>query len=417
MVADMAGKILSLKCVNCGEIYKPDENLNFCKRCGSILEFQLNYDYISSKLSKDRLKLRDFNMWRYWELIPIEDKSYIISLGEGGTPLIKSRRIGKLMGLKNLYFKLDFLNPTGSFKDRGASAAASRALELKVSAMVGFSTGNAGVAQAAYSAAAGIKSIVFVPKSASLEKIASMMIYGTKVFVVDGTFDDAGRIARKVASRMGWMYNGGVINPIRQEGKKTLAFEVCEQLNWSPPDWYIQSVGVGTAAIGAYKGFRELLFFGWISKIPRIACVQAEGCAPMAKAFKTGSSRIIPVNNPKTIASAIAVGNPAGWPLLRKAVIESDGLIEAVSDEAILDAYKKLAKLEGIYAEPAGAAPLALTVKLRDQGLLDKDDVVVCVISGIGLKDTGVTLKMVGKPINIPVDVDEALKVLSSNRF
>lgn len=413
MVVAALSRIISQKCIKCGTEFPPNELINFCSKCGSVVEFQLDYDYIASRVSKSKLQLRDFNMWRYREFIPIEDFSHIVTLSEGGTPLIKSRRLGELLGLRNLYLKLDFLNPTGSFKDRGASAAASRAVELKISTMVGFSTGNAGVAQAAYAAAAGLNSIVFVPNTASVEKIASMMIYGSKVVVVNGTFDDAGRIAREVSYKMGWMYNGGVINPIRHEGKKTLAYEICEQLNWRAPDWYVQSVGVGTAAIGAHKGFRELLNLGWIESDARIGCVQAEGCAPMARAFKAGLEEISPVTNPSTIASAIAVGNPAGWPLLRRAVLESGGTIEAVSDDEIINAYKLLAKTEGIYAEPAGAAPIAFVKKLKEEGSIDSDELIVCVISGVGLKDTKTTIKVVGEPIRIEADVESAINLFS----
>jgi len=406
-------RVICQKCIKCGAEYPPTEMINFCRKCGSVVEFQLNYDAIASKINKGKLQLREFNMWRYREFIPIMDFSKIVSIGEGGTPLIRSEHLGRILGLRNLYLKLDYLNPTGSFKDRGASAAASRALELKISTIVGFSTGNAGVAQAAYAAAANLNSVVFVPKTASVEKIASMMIYGTKVVVVDGTFDDAGRIAREVAYKMGWMFNGGVINPIRQEGKKTIAYEICEQLNWMAPDWYIQAVGVGTCAIGAHKGFTELMNLNWISGKVKIGCVQAEGCAPMARAFKAGSETIEPITEPKTVASAIAVGNPAGWPLLRKAVLESGGVIEAVSDDEILNAYRMLAKYEGIFAEPAGAAPIALVKKLVDEGAIDSSEVVVCVISGIGLKDTKIALEVVGEPLRIRADVSEALNVAS----
>lgn len=411
------GRVVSQKCIRCGEEFPPSKLINFCDKCGSVVEFQLDYDCIASMITKGKLQLRDFNMWRYREFIPIEDFSHIVTLSEGGTPLIKSRRLGELLGLKNLYLKLDFLNPTGSFKDRGASAAASRAVELKISTMVGFSTGNAGVAQAAYAAAAGLNSIVFVPKTASVEKIASMMIYGSKVVVVNGTFDDAGRIAREVAYKMGWMYNGGVINPIRHEGKKTLAYEICEQLDWNAPDWYVQSVGVGTAAIGAHKGFKELLNLGWIKRNVKIGCVQAEGCAPMAKAFKAGLREISPVTNPSTIASAIAVGNPAGWPLLRRAVLESGGTIEAVSDKEIINAYKLLARVEGIYAEPAGAAPIAFVKKLRENGIIDSDELIVCIISGVGLKDTKITVKVVGEPIQIEADVESAINLFKKTFY
>lgn len=408
----MVSKINSLKCVKCGSEFNPYLNINFCLNCGSILEFQLNYDYIKSIISKAKVSIRDFNMWRYREFIPIENYSCIVSMGEGWTPLIKSKRLGSILGLKNLFLKLEYLNPTGSFKDRGSSAAVSRALELKVPGMVGFSTGNAGIAQAAYCALANIGSIVFAPKYASREKIASIMIYGSKVFLVDGTFDDAGRIARVVAEKLGWIYNGGVINPIRQEGKKTLAYEICEQLGWIAPDWYIQSVGMGTAAIGAFKGFKEMIDFDWINSMPRIACVQAEGCAPMVKAFKSNSEVIEVVKEPKTIASAIAVGNPAGWPLLYRALKECNGIIEAVSDNEIIEAYKAIAKFEGIYAEPAAAAPLALIKKLREAGVIDANELIICVISGFGLKDVSTTLSVVEKPIEVSTNIDEVLSKL-----
>ncbi|MEM0084320.1 MAG: threonine synthase [Candidatus Methanomethylicia archaeon] len=408
----MVSKIKSLKCVKCGSEFDPYLNINFCLNCGSILEFQLNYDYIKSIVSKAKISIRDFNMWRYREFIPIENYSCIVSMGEGWTPLIRSRRLGSILGLKNLFLKLEYLNPTGSFKDRGSSAAVSRALELKAPGMVGFSTGNAGVAQAAYCALANIESIVFAPKYASREKIASIMIYGSRVFLVNGTFDDASRIARIVAEKLGWIYNGGVINPIRQEGKKTLAYEICEQLGWKAPDWYIQSVGMGTAAIGAFKGFKEMVDFDWINGMPRMACVQAEGCAPMVKAFKANSEVIEVVKEPKTIASAIAVGNPAGWPLLYRALKECNGIVEAVSDDEIIEAYKAIAKFEGIYAEPAAAAPLALVKKLREFDVIDANDLIVCVISGFGLKDVSTTLSVVEKPIEVSIDIDEVLSKL-----
>lgn len=409
----MSRKIISLKCVKCGFEHNPNLSINFCSKCGSIIEFNLNYEYIKSIASKAKILIRDFNMWRYREFIPIEDSSCIVSMGEGWTPLIKSKRIGSLLKLRNLYFKLESLNPTGSFKDRGASAAVSRALELRIPGMVGFSTGNAGVSQAAYCALAGINSIVFAPKYASREKVASIMVYGSKVFLIDGTFDDAKIIAKIVAEKLGWIFNGGVLNPIRQEGKKTLAYEICEQLGWTSPDWYFQSVGMGTAAIGAFKGFKEFLAFDWVNRIPRIACVQAEGCAPIVKAFKLNSEVIEVIKEPKTIASAIAVGDPVGWPLLHRALKECNGVAEAVSDDEILEAYKMLARFEGIYAEPAAAAPLALIKRFKDSGYLDSDEIIVCIISGFGLKDVSTTISVVGEPTIIPKNIDYTLKLLN----
>ena len=399
-----------MKCIKCGTEYPSDEILSFCEKCGSSLDYILDYDIIADIVNKELLARRPFNMWRYKEFLPVVDESKIVSIGEGGTPLIRSEKLAEKLGLKFLYLKLDCCNPTGSFKDRGASAAISRALELGVKTIVGYSTGNAGVAQAAYAARAGLKSIIFVHKTASLGKLVQAMLHGSLVVRVDGTFEDAANLAKQCSKEFGWMFNGGVVNPARHHGKKTIAYEICEQLSWNVPDMYIQSVGVGTAAIGAYKGFKEFYDLGWINEIPRIVCVQAEGCAPMVDAFKNNREEVVPVKDPKTVASAIAVGNPAGWPLLRKAVLETNGIVDSVSDDEILKAEKLLAKLEGIFAEPAAAAPIALLKNLRENGEIDKDTRVVCMISGHGLKALKTVTELVGEIPQIPPVFEEFKK-------
>ena len=399
-----------MKCIKCGTEYPSDEILSFCEKCGSSLDYILDYDIIADIVNKELLARRPFNMWRYKEFLPVVDESKIVSIGEGGTPLIRSEKLAEKLGLKFLYLKLDCCNPTGSFKDRGASAAISRALELGVKTIVGYSTGNAGVAQAAYAARAGLESVIFVHKTASLGKLVQAMLHGSLVVRVDGTFEDAANLAKQCSKEFGWMFNGGVVNPARHHGKKTIAYEICEQLSWNVPDMYIQSVGVGTAAIGAYKGFKEFYDLGWINEIPRIVCVQAEGCAPMVDAFKNNREEVVPVKDPKTVASAIAVGNPAGWPLLRKAVLETDGIVDSVSDDEILKAEKLLAKLEGIFAEPAAAAPIALLKNLRENGEIDKDTRVVCMISGHGLKALKTVTELVGEIPQIPPVFEEFKK-------
>ena len=403
-------RILCLKCIKCGTEYPSDEILSFCEKCGSSLDYILDYDIIADIVNKELLARRPFNMWRYKEFLPVVDESKIVSIGEGGTPLIRSEKLAEKLGLKFLYLKLDCCNPTGSFKDRGASAAISRALELGVKTIVGYSTGNAGVAQAAYAARAGLESVIFVHKTASLGKLVQAMLHGSLVVRVDGTFEDAANLAKQCSKEFGWMFNGGVVNPARHHGKKTIAYEICEQLSWNVPDMYIQSVGVGTAAIGAYKGFKEFYDLGWINEIPRIVCVQAEGCAPMVDAFKNNREEVVPVKDPKTVASAIAVGNPAGWPLLRKAVLETNGIVDSVSDDEILEAEKLLAKLEGIFAEPAAAAPIALLKNLRENGEIDKDTRVVCMISGHGLKALKTVTELVGEIPQIPPVFEEFKK-------
>ncbi|MHA1582158.1 MAG: threonine synthase [Candidatus Baldrarchaeia archaeon] len=409
-------RILCLKCIKCGTEYPSDKILSFCEKCGSSLDYILDYDVIADIVNKELLARRPFNMWRYKEFLPVVDESKIVSIGEGGTPLIRSEKLAERLGLKFLYLKLDCCNPTGSFKDRGASAAISRALELGVKTIVGYSTGNAGVAQAAYAARAGLESVIFVHKTASLGKLVQAMLHGSLVVRVDGTFEDAANLAKQCSKEFGWMFNGGVVNPARHHGKKTIAYEICEQLNWNVPDMYIQSVGVGTAAIGAYKGFKEFYDLGWINEIPRIVCVQAEGCAPMVDAFKNNREEVVPVKDPKTVASAIAVGNPAGWPLLRKAVLETNGIVDSVSDDEILEAERLLAKLEGIFAEPAAAAPIALLKNLRENGEIDKDTRVVCMISGHGLKALKTATELVGEIPRIP-PVFEEFKKYYKKRF
>ncbi len=395
-----------ITCTNCGEKYGLEFKSGLCGSCGNPLEFRFDYEKLKESLDIENLAGRPKTIWRYFEFFPIENLGKVVSLGEGYTPLIKARRLGLEIGLKNLYLKLDCFNPTGSFKDRGESVALSRAVELGLKGVVGFSTGNAGVSQAAYAAKAGLKSYIFVPETVTHEKIYSMAVYGSKVFIVKGTFEDAFHIALKVSRERGYLLNGGILNPTRLEGKKSIAYEIYEQLNRSVPDWYVQAVGVGTAAIATWKGFKELVEIGWTDLIPRIGAVQAEGCAPMAKAFETGSREIAPVEKPTTIASSIAVTKPLGWPLLRKAIRETGGTVKAVSDHEILKAERELATLEGVWAEPAASAPLALIKRGLNEGLIDKDETVVLMVSGTGLKDIKAAEKLANKPIQISNELD-----------
>ena len=397
---------VKLKCCVCGSEYEvtAPSAVGPCRACGDIVDFV--YDYGSVSLRKELRPVP--SMWRYEALLPLNSK-YAVSIGEGFTPLLKAERLGRELGLDALYLKLDSLNPTGSFKDRGASLTVSMFRLLGVKGLLTFSTGNAGVAQAAYCSAAGMNSVVLVPEVASREKIVQMLAYGSKVVMVKGTYDDCRRLAVEACDRLGYVLNGGLLTPTRHEGKKTLAFEVAEGLGWRVPDFYVQAVGLGTGFYAAYKGFMELVYTGEAEAIPKMVLVQAEGAAPVARSYLSGSSVLMPVSSPRTVASAIAVGSTPGYWLLKKALDDSGGTPVIVDDNDILKAVRMLASLEGVLAEPAGAAPIAGIARLREDGFIDRDDLVVAVITGHGLKDAKALLQVSGEPKMVNASLDEVV--------
>ena len=340
---------------------------------------------------------------RYRERLPVGPATPEIDLQEGSTPLVPSRNIGRALGLQNLYFKYEGLNPTGSFKDRGMVVAVAKALEAGSRVLMCASTGNTSASMAAYAARAGVRAIVVVPSGEiAMNKLSQALMYGAKVIALKGTFDTALETVRDLTSR----YNVALmnsVNPNRLEGQKTAAFEIVDVLG-DAPDYLILPVGNAGNITAYWKGFREYHAAGLSTRLPRMVGAQAEGAAPIVNGH--------PVAQPKTVASAIRIGNPASWEGATSARDESGGMIAAVTDTEILSAQVQLASSEGLFAEPASAAPLALLFRLVREGKIAKDAITVVVLTGTGLKDPDAALKNVEPPIELDGDARTLAKVL-----
>ena len=330
-------------------------------------------------------------MWKYRELLPVEKEECIVSLAEGGTGLHHCKRLGRKLGLKKLYVKNEGENPTGSFKDRGMTVAISKARELGKKKVLCASTGNTAASLAAYSARAGMECIVLMPKGkVAGGKMLQVIMHGAKLIQVRGDFDQALEMAMELADKRREFYLMNSINPFRLEGQKTLAFEILHQLGERCPDVVLLPVGNGGNISAAWKGFSEFQQLKIVRDRPRMMGIQAEKAAPIARAVKSRQSKVRPIHNPQTIATAIRIGSPASWPKVLRAIRESKGTAETVTDRQILAAQKELATLEGIFVEPASAASIAGLKKLSEDGRVDPSETVVCVTTGHGLKDPSV---------------------------
>jgi len=338
---------------------------------------------------------------RYKQYLPVTEKTPIITLNEGNTPLIKSIYLSSLIGKScdvEVYLKYEGMNPTGSFKDRGMTVAVSKAVEDGVKAVICASTGNTSASASAYAVRAGIKCIVLIPEgSIALGKLAQALIHGAQVISVKGNFDDALRLAREITDKEPITLVNS-INPYRIEGQKTAAFEICDVLGQAP-DYHAIPVGNAGNIVAYWKGYKVYKKLGKIADLPKMIGFQAEGAAPIVKGHV--------IKNPKTIATAIKIGNPASWKKAEEARDESGGLIEAVTDKEILSAYKLLATKEGIFVEPASAASVAGVLKKAKQGYFDKsrNAKIVCVLTGHGLKDPDRAIKCIAKPKVVPAKV------------
>lgn len=345
---------------------------------------------------------------RYKEYLPVSEKTPVVTLNEGNTPLIHSRFLSEKMGAgTEVYLKYEGLNPTASFKDRGMTMAVSKALEEGKSAVICASTGNTSASAAAYAARAGIKCIVLIPKGAiALGKLAQALIHGAQVIAVNGNFDDAFNLVKEIADKYPIQLVNS-INPYRIEGQKTGAFEICDQLEGKAPDFHAIPVGNAGNITAYWKGYREYKEKGKIQRLPKMLGFQAEGAAPIVR----GSV----VAQPETIATAIRIGNPASWQRAEAARDESGGLIEAVSDEEILRAYKLLADREGVFVEPASAASVAGVLKLGERGYFKnaKNSSIVCILTGHGLKDPDCAIKSIKPPKVLPARLIPIIKALS----
>ncbi len=379
------GNIRSLKCRECGKEYEPQFRY-VCEECFGPLDVM----YREISVNRHTFESREKTYWRYHELLPIADKNNIVSLNAGLTPLQRADRLGEKLGLSEVYVKNDSVNPTFSFKDRPAGVAVSRAKETKLKAVGCASTGNLASATAAHAAKAGLPCYIFAPSDIEHVKIAQALSYGAEFVAVEGTYDDANRVASIIGDSKGY----GIVNinmrPYYVEGSKTLAYEVAEQLGWQVPDRLIIPVGSGAMLNAICKGFEELHALGLVDSVKhlKIIAAQPHGCAPIVDAFKRGSEEVIPVEKPDTIAKSLAIGDPGDGMYVLKRLKQYNGLAEEVNDEEIVDGILLLSRTEGIFTEPAGGVSVAVMKKLVEQGEIQKDEKIVCYVTGNGLKTT-----------------------------
>jgi threonine synthase len=392
----------SLQCRECKKEY--DSTFRYvCDECFGPLD--VKYDF--SPISKNTFIDREHTYWRYFELLPIQNKANIVSIDAGMTPLVRAEKLGKKLGLNNLYIKNDSVNPTFSFKDRPAGVAVSKAKEFGLSAVGCASTGNLASATAAHAAKGGFPCYVFAPSDIEHAKIAQALAYGSKFIAVDGTYDDANRIAAQIGDSKGI----GIVNINMRsyyvEGSKTLAYEVAEQLGWQVPDQLIVPVGSGAMLNAICKGFEELQSVSLLKDVSgiHVHAAQPHGCAPIVDAFKKNSSEVIPVENPDTIAKSLAIGDPGDGRYVLKRLKQYSGYAEESNNQEILNAILLLAQTEGIFTEPAGGVSVAVLKKMVEDGKIDKNDTTICYVTGNGLKATESLMDVLVKPEVMQADL------------
>lgn len=398
-----------LQCRECKKEFEPTFKY-ICDDCFGPLD--VKYDFPS--ISKNDFLAREKTYWRYFEMLPILDKSNIVSIDSGFTPLTRADKLGEKLGLKNLYIKNDSVNPTFSFKDRPAGVAVSKAKEFGMSAVGCASTGNLASATAAHAAKGGFPCHIFAPSDIEMAKITQALAYGANFIAVDGTYDDANRIASQIGDQKGI----GVVNINMRtyyvEGSKTLAFETAEQLGWKAPDHVVIPVGSGAMLNANCKGFEELKQVSLIGDISNlhIHAAQGQGCAPVVEAFKKKSNDVRPVENPDTIAKSLAIGDPGDGRYVLKRLKQYGGIAEESSDREILEAILLLAKTEGIFTEPAGGVSVSVLQKMVEAGQIDSDETVVCYVTGNGLKATDAIMEILEKPEIMKADVGKISAVI-----
>jgi len=381
--------VTHLECSKCGERHEADQIQTVCRKCGKPLFVRYDLEKVREAMTKRELVGRVSSMWRYFELMPVRERGNIVSLGEGWTPLTKASRLGGVVGVEDLWIKDEGIIPTGSFKARGLSAAISKAKELGIRSVAMPSAGNAAGAMAAYGARAGMEVYVFMPEDAPKVNAVESEVVGAKVVLVRGLISDAGKLVREGNKEMGWFNVATLGEPYRVEGKKTMGLEVAEQLDWNLPDVIIYPTGGGTGIIGMWKVFDELEEMGWIgSERPRMVSVQAEGCSPIPKAYEEGKEESEFFENASTIATGLRVPKALGDFLILRAVRESEGTALAVTDEEIMADVGLMARNEGLFPCPEGAATLSALRHMIADGEVDRDERVVLFNTGSGLKYT-----------------------------
>ncbi|HNT76239.1 MAG TPA: threonine synthase [Anaerolineae bacterium] len=395
--------VLGLRCTICGAEYAVDDVSYVCPRHGDdgILDVMYDYDALRQHISPASIAQTstDAGIWRYKPLLPVQADSPVPPLRVGWTPLYAAPRLAERLGLHHVWVKDDGVNPTASFKDRASALAVVKAREAGAQIVTTASTGNAAAALAGLAASMSLQAVIFVPKTAPPAKIAQHLIYGARVLLVDGTYDDAFELTLKVAKEFGWYNRNTAYNPYMSEGKKTAAYEICEQMGWRAPDRVFVPVGDGCIIGGIYKGFRDLLALGWIDAMPKIMGIQAEGSSALVDAWERDLAGWEMTPQPaNTLADSISAGLPRDRIKALAAVRETDGAYLRVSDQEILDAIPVIARNTGVFSEPAAATAYAGLVKAVEKGLVDPAERIVVLLTGSGLKDIGNAMKTVPQP-------------------
>ncbi len=405
----MSSCMYRLVCVHCATAYPADQIIYTCSRCGHLLAVE--YDLEGLSIDRSRWHRRPLSVWRYKELLPVSGEP--VTLQEGGTPLYRLDRIGAELGLPHLYAKHEGMNPSGSFKDRGMTVGVSMAIELGMSSVACASTGNTSASLAQYAAKAGIPAVVLLPAGkVALGKIAQALMHGARVISVRGNFDRALEMVHELCLSHG-LYLLNSVNPFRLEGQKTIGFEAVDQLG-AVPDRMVLPVGNAGNISAVHKGLNELLTLGFIDRLPMMTGVQAAGSAPLARAVAENLPEVAPELHPETIATAIRIGAPVNAEKALVAIRATGGTATTVTDAEILAMQRDLARKEGIGVEPASAASVAGIKRLAEEGAIDRDERIVCIVTGHLLKDPETVIAQCEPPIEIDADLSSLLSVLSS---
>jgi threonine synthase len=397
--------VKGLQCRECGQDY-PKEPLHVCEACFGPLEIVYDYDAIGKTISREKIAARDKNLWRYRELLPIDGEPQV-GMYSGFTPLVKAHRLAQALGVKELYIKDDSVNhPTFSYKDRVVSVAISKAIEFGFDTVSCASTGNLANSVAAHAAKAGLNCYVFVPDDLEQGKIIGSAIYGPKTVAIKGNYDDVNRLCSEIGDKYGWAFVNVNLRPYYSEGAKTHAYEIAEQLGWKLPKHIVVASAGGTILPKLAKAFKELVAVGLVQDTGcKIYSAQAAGCAPIINALHKGTDLINPVK-PNTIASSIAIGNPADGYYVVQAIKESGGWGDSVTDEEILEGITLLARTEGIFTEPAGGTEVAVTRKLIQNGRIPRHESIVIGITGNGYKTLEAVARSIEQPYRITATLD-----------
>ncbi len=399
-----------LRCIRCGREYEAVPEATLCE-CGGVLDVVYDYDYIRPRADKAFFAgCGERSMWRYRALLPVEEDTPQPPLRVGWSPLYDEPRMAERLGIARLWLKDDGQNPTASLKDRASAMAVAKAVEAGYDKICCSSTGNAASSLAGNAAAAGLSAYIFVPSRAPVGKVAQLLIFGAKVFSVEGSYEETFEMSKAAIERYGFYNRNAAINPYLMEGKKTVSLEIAEQLGWETPDYVALSVGDGCTIAGVWKGFKDLYALGLIERLPRLISVQAEKTCPINRAVETGEPWQPMAED--TLADSISVGVPRNPDKAIAAIRESNGLTVEVSDEEILEAMRETGRVCGVFGEPAGVTGMAGLRKLCMAGRIERDARVVAIVTGNGLKDTANGIRAAGEPLRLAPDPSLLASVL-----